>query len=59
MFFYFDILTIATILNLGSLLLIFLLEWTYVFDFISTGFILTVLWYVLLYLLIISSNLSI
>ena len=59
MFFYFDVLTIATILNLGSLLLIFLLEWIYVFDFISTGFILTVLWYVLLYLLIISSNISI
>ena len=59
MFLYFDVLTISPILNLGSLLLISLLEAIYVLDFTSTGFILIVLWYELLYLLTISSNLSI
>ena len=56
---YFDILTISLILKLGSLLLISLVESIYVFDFTSTGFILIVLWYVLLYLSNISSHLSI
>ena len=59
MFLYFDILAISTILNLGSLSLISLLESIYVFDFTSTGFILIALWYFLLYLLTISANLSI
>ena len=58
MFLYLDIITISPILNVGSLSLISLLESIYVLDFTSTGFILTVLWYVLLYLLAISSNLS-
>ena len=39
--------------------LIYLLELIYVFDFTSTGFILIVLWYVLLHLVTISFNLSI
>ena len=38
MFLYFDILSISPILNLGSLLLVALLESTYVFDFTWTGF---------------------
>ena len=58
MFFYVFILTISPILNLGSLSLISLIQRIYVFDFTSTGLILIVLWYVLLYLLTISSNLS-
>ena len=41
------------------LLSISLLQLIYAFDFTSTGFILFALWYVLLYLLIISYNLSI
>ena len=56
---YFDILTISAILNLGFLLLVSLLDSIYVFDFTSTGFILIVLWYALLYLLTVSFNLSI
>ena len=59
MFLYFHILTISPILNLGSSTLILLLESIYVLDFTSTGFILIVLLYVLLYLLTISSYLSI
>ena len=51
---YFYILTISLILNLGSLLLISLLEPMYLLDFTLAGFILIVLWYVLLYLLTIS-----
>ena len=35
---YFDILTISPILNLGSLVLIPLIELIYVSDFTSTGF---------------------
>ena len=58
-FLCFFILTISPILNLGSLSLISLIQRIYVFDFTSTGLILIVLWYVLLYLLTISSNLSI
>ena len=54
MFLYFVILTMSPILNLGPLSLLYLL-----FDFTSTSFILIVLWYVLLYLLTISSNLRI
>ena len=50
MFLYFDIQRISPNLNLGSLSLISLLESVYVLDFTSTGFILVVLWYVLLYL---------
>ena len=49
----------SPILNLGSLLLISLLESIYVFHFTSAGFILFDIWYLLLYLLTISSNLSI
>ena len=56
---YFDILTISLISKLGSLLLVSLVESIYVFDFKSTGFILIVQWYVLLYLSNISSHLSI
>ena len=56
---YFDILTISLILKLGPLLLVSLVESIYVFDFTSAGFILIVLWYVLLYLSNISSHLSI
>ena len=51
MFLYLDILTTSTILNLGSLSSIYWLELIYMFDFSSTGFILIVLWYVLLCLL--------
>ena len=51
MFLYFDILTISPILNLESLLLISLLESIYVFGFTPKGFVLIVLWYILLYLL--------
>ena len=43
MFLSFDILTISPILNLGSLSLISLPEFIYVFDFNSTGFILVLL----------------
>ena len=56
---YFDILTISLISNLGSLLLVSLVESIYVFDFTSTGFILIVQWYVLFYLSNMSSHLSI
>ena len=56
-FLYFDILT-SRILNLGFLS-ISLLESIFMFYFTSTGFILIVLCYVLLYLLTKSSNLSI
>ena len=56
-FLYIDILTISSILNLGSWYIIYLLDSIYVLGFTSTGFILIVLWYVLLYLLTISSNL--
>ena len=49
LFLYFDILTPSPILNFGSLLLVSLLESVYVFDFTSTGSILIVLLYVLLY----------
>ena len=55
MFLYFDLLTISLILNLGFWLLISLLESIHVLDFTWTGFIKIVLWYVLLYLLAISS----
>ena len=58
-FIYFDTLRLLPSLNLGSLLLISLLESIYLFDLTSTCFILVVLRYVLLYLLIVSSNLSI
>ena len=56
---YFDLLTISPILNLGSLSLISLLESIYMLGFHSSSFILIALRYVLLGLLIISSNLSI
>ena len=56
-FLYFDILT-SRILNLGFLS-ISLLESIFMFYFTSTGFILIVLCYVLLYLLTISYNSSI
>ena len=60
MFLYFDILTLPPTLSLlGTLLLISLLESLDVFDFTAAVFILIVLWYVSLYLLITSSNLSI
>ena len=49
----------SPILNWGSLSLISLLEPIYVFFFTSTSFILILLWYLLLYLLTASSNLSI
>ena len=55
MFLCFDILTMSSILNLGSSSL---LESIYVLDF-TLGFILSMLGYVLLYLLTISSNLPI
>ena len=55
-FIYFDILTISSILNLGSLLLIFWLDSIYVLVLFFT---LTVPWYTLLYSLTISSYLSI
>ena len=55
-FIYFDILTISPILNLGSLLLIFLLDSIYVLVLFFT---LIVPWYTLLYSLTISSYLSI
>ena len=58
MFLYFDILTKSPILNFGSLWLISLLKSIYVFDFTSTSSVLIVLWYILLYLLSIWSNLS-
>ena len=47
------------IINFLSRLIDFLIDWLYLFDFTSTGYILLVLRYVLLYLLTISSNLSI
>ena len=59
MLLYFEILTILPILNLGSSSLTFLQELTYVLHFASTGVILIVLRYVLLYLLTILSNLLI
>ena len=49
----------SSILNLGPLLIISLLETINAFDFTSTSFILIVPCYVLLYLLTIPSNLSI
>ena len=45
--------------DLGSSLLFFLSRSIHVLEFTATGFILSALWYVLLYLLIISANLSI
>ena len=57
MFLYIDILTISPILYLGSSFIIYFLDSIYVLGFTSTGFVLIVLWYVLLYLLTISSNL--
>ena len=56
---YFDILVWSPTLNIEPSLLFFLFKSIYMFGFTSTGFVLIVLWYVLLYLLIISSNLSI
>ena len=58
MFLYFDILTWSTTLKLESSLLFFLLK-SITLDVTSTCFVLVVLRYVLLYLLAISSNLSI
>ena len=46
MFLYFDILATPSILNLGSLLLISLLESIYVLGYTSTGFILVLLIFV-------------
>ena len=61
MFLYFEILTVSPILNLAPLLFISLSDSIYLFDFTSTGFILIVLWYVILYLLTLTilSSLSI
>ena len=61
MFLYFEIPTVSPILNLGPLLFISLSDSIYLFDFTSTGFILIVLWYVILYLLTLTilSSLSI
>ena len=61
MFLYFEILTVSPILNLGPLWFISLSDSIYLFDFTSTGFILIVLWYVILYLLTLTilSSLSI
>ena len=56
---YFDILKLSQILSLRFLLLTFLLESINVFDLRSSGVALDVVWYVLLCLLTISSNLSI
>ena len=50
-FSYFNILTISTIFNLEYFSLFSLLESIYVHDYILTGLILIMLWYVLLYLL--------
>ena len=58
-FLYFAILTESITLNLGSLSLFSTSKSVYVFDVTSIWFILIVLWYVLLYLLTISFNLSI
>ena len=58
-FLYLDILTIWRTLNSGSLSLISWLEPIHELGFIWTRFILIILWYVLLYLLTISTNLSI
>ena len=59
MFLYFDILTWSWTLNLGFSLSFYLLKLIYVLEFTSACFILTILWYVLLYLFSILSNLSI
>ena len=58
-FLYYDIITYLQALNLGSLSLLSLIESIYVLSLTSTGFILIVLWYILLYSFTISSNLSI
>ena len=57
--FVFDILIWSPTLNLGSLSLLFLPESNYRLFLTSAGFIVIVLWYILLYLFPISSNLSI
>ena len=59
MFSYFEILTLTPTSNLESPLLFSLRKPIYVIYFTSTGFILIVLWYVLLLLFTMSSNLSI
>ena len=59
MFFYFDTLIWSSALNLGFLYLLFLPELIYVLFLTSAGFILIVIWYVLLHVITISSNLSI
>ena len=59
MFLYVHILTISSILNSGSLSLIPSLKVICVTDFTSTGLILIFLWYVLLYIFPLSSNLLI
>ena len=48
MFLYFDILTWSQTLNLGSLLLTSLIEPIYVLSLASTGYILIVLWCLLI-----------
>ena len=58
MFLYFDALTWSPASNLGSYWLFSLSKSIYMLDFTSTGFTLILLWYLLLYLLTISSNLS-
>ena len=56
-FLYVHILIISAIFNLESFSLYSWLESRYFYDFTSTGFILIVLWYEVLHLLMISSNL--
>ena len=64
LFFYLEILTWSPTLNLGSLsstslLACYSIEWIYVLSSTSAGFILIVLWYILLYSFTTSFNLSI
>ena len=58
MFIYFDALTWSQISNLGSYWLFSLSKSIYMLDLTSIGFNLILLWYLLLYLLTMSSNLS-
>ena len=58
MFIYFDALTWSQTSNLGSYWLFSLSKSIYMLDLTSIGFNLILLWYLLLYLLTMSSNLS-
>ena len=58
MFIYFDALTWSQTSNLGSYWLFPLSKSIYMLDLTSIGFNLILLWYLLLYLLTMSSNLS-